>query len=208
VNPDLMPPFALPMLTFAVKPGPAALYAAAQTLARGRRAGFFAVAGIHVGGWAHVLAATLGLSAAFRHAPDLYLALKLAGAAYLVWLGARLLPTPAAPEGAPVARVRSARRAFVDSVPVEAPNPKAALFFLAFLPQFVDPAAGLPVWAQFLLLGALVNLAFTAADVATVYAASAVSRGLSASRAGVRLAQRIGGAVLVGLGARLALERA
>jgi threonine/homoserine/homoserine lactone efflux protein len=209
VNAELMLPFALATLTFAAMPGPALLYAAAQTLARGRRAGLFAALGIHVGGWVHVAAATLGLSAVFRHAPDLYLALKLAGAAYLIWIGARLLLAPPgageSPGGAGAAR--SARRAFLDSVAVEVLNPKTALFFLAFLPQFVDPAAGLPVWAQFLILGALVNLAFGAADVAAVYGAAAVARSVRGARRGLDLIQRAGGAAPVGLGARLALAR-
>jgi threonine/homoserine/homoserine lactone efflux protein len=214
MNPDLLPAFALATLTFAVMPGPALLYTAAQTVARGRRAGFWAVAGIHVGGWAHVLAAAAGLSAVFRHAPDLYLALKLAGAAYLVWLGLRLIMTPTRPDGAaPVGghagaqAAKSARRAFLDSVLVEVLNPKAALFFLAFLPQFVDPGAGWAVWAQFLVLGAGVNLAFSAADVATVFAAAAVTGAARRSPAGLLWTQRAGGAALCALGARLALAR-
>ena len=91
---DLLAAFAVATLIFAYMPGPAMLYTAAQTLARGRKAGLWAAAGIHLGCWVHVAAATLGLSAAFRHAPELYAALKLAGAAYLVWLGLRMICTP------------------------------------------------------------------------------------------------------------------
>jgi threonine/homoserine/homoserine lactone efflux protein len=91
MNPDLLPAFAVAAITFAVMPGPALLYTAAQTLARGRRAGLMAALGIHLGCWFHVAAAALGLSAVFRHAPEAYAALKLAGAAYLVWIGLRLL---------------------------------------------------------------------------------------------------------------------
>ena len=213
MNPDLMPAFALATLTFAVMPGPALLYTAAQTLARGRRAGLWAAAGIHAGGWVHVVAAAAGLSAVFRHAPELYLALKFAGAAYLLWLGATMLLARAEPDGDAAAAhagarpARSARRAFVDSALVEVLNPKVALFFLAFLPQFVDPAAGWPVWAQFLALGALVNLAFSAADVVVVHAAAAITGAARRSAVGVLWTRRAGGAVLCGLGARLALAR-
>src|SRR5882724_10989286 len=84
---DVLLAFAAATLVFAVYPGPALLYTAAQTLARGRRSGFLAVLGIHCGCYVHVIAAAFGLSAIFKHVPELYLALKLAGAAYLVFIG-------------------------------------------------------------------------------------------------------------------------
>lgn len=204
-----MPAFALATLTFAVIPGPALIYTAAQTLARGWRAGLWAAAGIHLGCWAHVAAAALGLSAAFRHAPDLYAALKLAGAAYLVWLGLRMAfgreaAEAAHPERAPA---RSARRAFLDSVVVELLNPKVALFFIAFLSQFVDPTAGLPAATQFLILGAIVNVSFSTADVTTVFAAGAAMGRARRSCRSVVWARGLGGTILVGLGARMALAR-
>src|SRR6476660_4874777 len=137
---DILLAFAAATLAFAAFPGPAMLYTAAQTLARGRKSGFLAALGVHCGCYVHVIAATLGLSAIFRHVPELYLALKLVGAAYLVWLGIGMLrnrgdggePQPAA--------WKSPGRAFVESMLVEILNPKAAIFFVAFLPQFVDPA--------------------------------------------------------------------
>ena len=102
---------------------------------------------------------------------------------------------------------KPARRAFVESIVVELLNPKVAIFFIAFLPQFVDPAASLPIWAQFLILGTIVNLAFSSADVVTVFAASTVMRRLRGDGAGRRLIRLAGGSILVGLGARLALDR-
>jgi threonine/homoserine/homoserine lactone efflux protein len=204
VNPDLLLPFALATLTFAVMPGPALLYAAAQTLARGRRGGMMAALGIHLGGWVHVIAAAAGLSALFAAAPAAFWALKFLGAAYLVWMGLGMLLRRAAPPD-PAAAARSERRAFRDSVLVEVLNPKTALFFVAFLPQFADPAAAWPVWAQLLALGTAVNLTFTAADLAVVYAAGSALR--AAQGRGVALARRIGGATLVGLGVKLATDR-
>jgi threonine/homoserine/homoserine lactone efflux protein len=204
VNPDLLPAFALATLTFAVMPGPALLYAAAQTLARGRRGGLMAALGIHLGGWVHVLAAAAGLSALFSAAPVAFWILKIVGAAYLVWMGLDMLLRRAAPPD-PAAPDRPERRAFRDSVLVEVLNPKTALFFVAFLPQFADPAAAWPVRAQLLALGAAVNLAFTAADVVVVYAAGSALR--AARGRGAALARRIGGATLVGLGVKLATDR-
>jgi threonine/homoserine/homoserine lactone efflux protein len=204
---DLMLAFLAATAVFAYMPGPAMLYTSAQTLARGRRAGLMAALGIHVGGYLHVTAAALGLSAIFRHVPEAYLALKLAGAGYLIWLGIGILRRRRDTGAAPMVAARSARRAFFESVSVEVLNPKAALFFIAFLPQFVDPAAGLPVWAQFLVLGTIVNLAFSSADLVCVLLASSVVARAGRSGLAERVTRLLGGSLLIGLGARLALAR-
>ena len=201
--------FAAATLVFACFPGPAVLYTAAQTLARGRRAGFMAVFGIHVGCYAHVAGAAFGLSAMFAHVPAAYLALKLAGAAYLIWLGIGMMRAQGSEATEAVAvPVRSTRRAFADSVIVELLNPKVAIFFIAFLPQFVDPAASLPLWAQFLILGTFVNLVFSSGDVIVVLAASAVMARMrgSGGRAG-RFVRWAAGGVMVGLGLKLATSK-
>ena len=204
---DYLLPFIAATAVFAYMPGPAMLYTAAQTLARGRAAGFMAALGIHVGGYGHVLAATLGLSAALRYVPELYMAVKLVGAAYLMWLGLRMLRQGRESAAVPRVAAKSARRAFGESVAVEVLNPKVALFFIAFLPQFVDPAAALPVWAQFLILGTIVNLAFSSADIVVVVLASQIVQRAKRSGLGERIARLVGGSVLIGLGARMALAR-
>jgi threonine/homoserine/homoserine lactone efflux protein len=204
---DHLIPFAIATFLFAIFPGPALLYTAAQTLARGRTAGFMAALGIHIGGYAHVLAAALGLSAVFVHVPQLYFALKIAGALYLIWLGIGLIRTRLDLDALPQVRAQSARRALLQSVVVEVLNPKVALFFIAFLPQFVDPAATFPLWLQFLALGVIVNVAFTAADLVTVLLTSSVLTGLRRSGVAQRVARIVGGSVLIGLGARLAIAR-
>lgn len=200
--------FAVATALYAFLPGPALLYTAAQTLARGRRAGFMAAFGIHVGCYAHVIAAALGLSAIFVHVPEAYLALKIAGAAYL-WIGIGMIRRKDAPDAADVSAVppRSPRRAFLDSVVVELLNPKVAIFFIAFLPQFVDPAAAFPLWAQFLILGTIVNFAFSSADVVTILAASAVMGRVRRSGSVGRWMRYAAGSVLVGLGLKLAVAK-
>ena len=198
--------FAAATAVFAYFPGPALLYTAAQTLARGRRAGFMAAFGIHIGCYAHVAAATLGLSAIFRHVPEAYLALKIVGALYLVWLGVDMLRAKPSSDQPVVTTQKSATRAFVESIVVELLNPKVAIFFIAFLPQFVDPAASLPIWLQFLILGVIVNFAFTSADVMTVLAASTVVERVRKGRA-MRWAKMAGGSILIALGAKLAVEK-
>ena len=176
-------------------------------MARGRRAGYVAALGIHLGGYVHVFAATLGLSAVFRHVPEAYLAVKLFGAAYLIWLGIGILLRKPEAKSLPHFSAKSARRALVESIGVEVLNPKVAVFFLAFLPQFVDPAASLPVWSQFLVLGTIVNLTFSSADLICIALASAVVARARKSGLVERIFRYAGGSLMVGLGARLALAR-
>lgn len=189
---------------FAFLPGPAMLYAAARTVAGGRRAGLRAALGIHAGGYAHVVAAACGLAVLFHAVPPLYAGMKIAGAAWLVWLGITMIaardsgPTDPAP----------ATGAFGQSVLVEVLNPKTAIFYLAFLPQFADPAATLPVWGQMVILGMVVNAMFSAADLVAVVFAAALTARLRAGSAIGRWMNRAGGAVLVALGLRLAVDRA
>lgn len=204
---DLLIPFAIATALFAYFPGPALLYTAAQTIGRGRRAGFMAALGIHLGCYLHVVAAALGLSAVLHYVPTLYVMLKLAGAAYLIWLGVAMWRQEVKGSEPTTMPVRTTRRALIESMLVEILNPKVALFFLAFLPQFVDPSASLPVAIQFLILGVIVNLSFSSADVITVLLADKVVRVAKGSRTGVRIAQWLGGGLLVALGIRLALSR-
>lgn len=205
---DTLLAFLAATLLFAAMPGPAILYAAARALAQGRAAGLRAALGIALGGLVHVAAAALGLSALFHAVPPLYAAVKLAGAAYLVWLGIGMLRARTSDAGLPIAPERSAARAFRQSILVEVLNPKTALFFLAFLPQFVDPAAGFPVPLQFVILGITVTAIFGLADVVAVIFASAVASRVAASGRAAAWANRAGGALLVGLGLRLATDRA
>ncbi|MCK3776138.1 LysE family translocator [Ensifer sesbaniae] len=205
---DILLTFFVTTAIFAYIPGPAMLYAAAQTMARGRFAGLMASLGIHLGGYVHVVAAAAGLSILFHAVPTLYLAVKLAGAGYLVWLGFTLMRAKASGDGhLPAVEAKSARRAFFESITVEVLNPKTAIFFVAFLPQFTDAAAAFPVWVQFLLLGTAVNLMFSSADLVCVFLADAVVAKMRRSSRAQRLLQRAGGTVLIGLGAHLALQR-
>jgi threonine/homoserine/homoserine lactone efflux protein len=193
---------------FAYMPGPAMLYAAAQTVSGGRSAGLMAAFGIHLGGYAHVVAAAAGLSVLFHAVPVLYTLVKLAGAAYLVWLGIRLIVQAGQPSAAmPRVEAKPRRHAFLESIAVEVLNPKTALFFLAFLPQFTDPSAWLPIWTQLLLLGTIVNLMFSSADLICVLLAGTAIERLRRSSRAQRIARRTGGAILIGLGANLALHR-
>ena len=206
VSTELFFAFLTTTALFAMIPGPAMLFAAAQTMAGGRLSGLMAALGIHLGGYLHVFAAAAGLSVVFHAVPTLYFVVKLAGAAYLVWLGLALFRGGADGESVTF-EPKSGRRAFAESVTVEVLNPKTALFFLAFLPQFIDGSAAMPVWLQFVVLGTIVNVMFSTADIVCVMMAGAIMAGFRRSRRLRRGVQRLGGALLIGIGARLAFER-
>jgi threonine/homoserine/homoserine lactone efflux protein len=176
-------------------------------MARGRGGGLLAAAGLSVGGLAHVCAAAAGLSTIFRYSPTLFLALKIGGALYLIWLGFRMLRSRSGSGGLPSVAAKSDRRAFAESIVVELLNPKTALFFIAFLPQFVDGAAALPIWLQFLVLGLLVNLSFLTSDVIAALLTDRVLTGLKQSPRVARAMRWTSGSVLVGLGAHMAISR-
>lgn len=203
---ELLIPFFAATLLFAVMPGPAILYTAAQTMARGPKGGMLAALGIHVGGYVHVVAAATGLSAVFRYVPEAYLAVKIIGALYLIWLGICFFRKPRE-EALPQVNARSPLGAFFQSIVVEVLNPKAALFFIAFLPQFVDPGAGWPLWLQLLVLGTFVNVAFSSMDFVTVALTSTMVGMVRRNAVGQRIVRAVGGSVLVALGVHLAASR-
>jgi threonine/homoserine/homoserine lactone efflux protein len=196
-------------LVLAITPGPGIFYVAARTLAGGRAEGIASSLGTGLGGMVHVLAGSLGVSAIVLASAELFTALKLLGAAYLVWIGWRTLQAArrdalAALAGGTVAPPVGARRAFREGVLVEALNPKTAAFFLAFVPQFVDPAAG-NVALQFAILG-LVSVALnTLADVVVAFAAGGIRAGATARPTLIRRLREGSGAAMVALGIGLAL---
>jgi threonine/homoserine/homoserine lactone efflux protein len=205
---ELLIAFFLATSIFAYMPGPSTLYAAAQTIARGRRAGWFAALGIHIGGYVHVLAAAFGLAILFKAVPVLYVVLKFGGAAYLIWLGYKMIMSKASLGGADVkVEAKSSSRAFWESVTVEVLNPKTAIFYLAFLPQFTDPGASAAIWLQLLVLGTIVNIMFSSADVLCVLLADKVTAYFKSSGSANRIAQRLGGGILIALGLNIALNR-
>ena len=199
--------FLIAAFVLLVTPGPAVLYVVTRSLDLGRRAGLASVAGIGLGTLGHVAATTLGLSAVLASSPLAFGVVKWAGAAYLVWIGVRRMRTPD-PEGprAPLVQ-QGLGTIFRQGVVVNLLNPKTALFFLAFLPQFVNPAH--PVAPQMLALGLAFTAMGVASDAAFALLAGTARRTLLGGR-GRRLlgAQRyLVGGVFVLLGVTAALTR-
>jgi threonine/homoserine/homoserine lactone efflux protein len=181
-------------------------YMSIQTMARGRRAGWLSAVGFHLGAYVHIFAAAFGVTV-LQSLSFLFSALKLAGGAYLIWMGVKLvLDSQSRITARQVASRQPARQAFKDSLTVELLNPKTALFFLAFLPQFASLDAAAPVWVQIVILGACANVMFSATDVICILFSERLVVWASVSRGMARIGRQIGGGVLVVIGLRLASE--
>lgn len=186
----------------AVTPGPGIFYVLARTLAGGKREGVLSASGTFAGGTVHVVAAGFGLSAILAASATAFAVVKYAGAVYLVWLGFRFIWTRNLPMEDPSV-IGRAKYAFRQGVVTEVLNPKTALFFLSFLPQFVNPALG-HVVVQFLMLGFLSVALNTTADLLVVSFAAPIGvrlRGSARFRRNQRVASGVG---MIGLGAFVA----
>jgi threonine/homoserine/homoserine lactone efflux protein len=197
--------FLLAAVVIAAIPGPGIFYVAARTVSGGRRAGIASTFGTALGGLVHVIAGGLGVSAIILASAQLFTMLKLAGALYLIWLGIRTIREAAHLPTEPTGAI-GFKRAFREGIVVEALNPKTAAFFLAFIPQFLEPAAGHPA-LQFMTLG-LISVTFnTFADVIVIVATSAARSGLVRRPHLVQRLRQGSGLFIAGLGISLALAR-
>jgi threonine/homoserine/homoserine lactone efflux protein len=197
--------FLFAALIIAAVPGPGIFYVAARTLSGGKAAGIASTFGTAFGGLVHVIAGSLGVSAIILASAQLFTALKLLGALYLVWLGIKAFRDAG---HAPLAQTTpaGAKRAFREGVLVEALNPKTAAFFLAFIPQFIEPVAGHAA-LQFMALGLISVTLNTLADVIVVAMASTARGNLVRRPRLVKRLRQGSGLFLAGLGISLALAR-
>ena len=198
-NPSTLALFVLASLALAVVPGPAVLYIVAQSIDQGRIAGLVSALGIGTGALIHVVAATAGLSSLLASSATAFTIVKYAGAAYLIVLGIRRLLTREVLEDEIVRAPRPPRKLFLDGVIVNVLNPKTALFFLAFLPKFVDPGRGTVV-LQILLLGLIFVVVALCSDLLWALAAGTLGGWLRRSRWYLGVKRWVTGTVFVGLG--------
>jgi len=192
-------------LAIAISPGPGLLYVAARTLAGGRNEGLASSFGTGLGGLVHVAAGAVGVSALVLASAEAFALLKVAGALYLVWLGVKGFRESGLPIDTKVAATGVAR-AFREGIVVEALNPKTAAFFLAFLPQFVDPTAG-PVWLQFVVLGLISVTLNTAVDVVVTFLAARARAAAVARPSLLRRLRQGAGVAIASLGLALLFAR-
>ena len=196
--------FAAAAVALLLVPGPAVLYIVAQSVHGGRSAGLVSVLGVHVGTLVHITAAAVGLSSLVVSSATAFDIVKYAGAGYLVFLGVRRLLARGNGEIAAAAEKASLRRLFVHGIVVNVLNPKTALFFFAFLPQFVDVSAG-RVGLQMAVLGLVFVALGLVSDSAYALAAGTAGSWLRTNRRALIAERYVSGTVFVGLGLATAL---
>ena len=196
--PDAFLVFTLAALALAIVPGPAVLYIVAQSVQGGRRAGVVSALGVSTGGLVHVAAAVIGLSAVLAASASAFTAVKIAGAVYLVWLGIRTLLSKDDAIAGRRAEPTLART-YRQGVVVNVLNPKTALFFLAFLPQFVDPDGS--TRGQLAILGITFVVIALATDLIWALVAGTAGAVMKRSRTFLRIQRYVSGTIFIGLGA-------
>ncbi|WP_300063942.1 LysE family translocator [uncultured Roseobacter sp.] len=201
---ELMIPFLTATAIFALTPGPGMLYMAVQTMAHGARAGWLSSFAFHLASYLHIFAAAFGVTVLLAAAPVLLLVFKIVGGCYLIWMGMRLWRRPkATTQTVQLLTAKPSRQAFRDSLFVEILNPKSALFYFAFLPQFATSEAALPIWVQIVALGIIANATFSLTDVVCIVFSRIVAAQASASARLVAWGRRTGGTILISMGARI-----
>ena len=192
-------------LLLLVVPGPAVLYVVTQSVSRGRRAGLASVGGITTGTLVHIVAATIGLSALLASSALAFDVVKYLGAAYLIVIGLRRLAGLDHSERDERPAARSHARLFGQGIVVNVLNPKTALFFLAFPPQFIDPSRG-AAWTQILALGLLFAALGFLSDGTWALVAGTLGERLRRSTRFPRIQRYVSGSIFVGLGTVAALS--
>ncbi len=200
-------------LLLAIAPGPGMLYVLARSLAGGKREGVLSAFGTFLGGMVHVFAAALGVSILLAKSALAFAAVKYVGAAYLCFLGVRMIldarkeneTTPLLP--VEIAPAKPSRNPLWQGVATEVLNPKTALFFLSFIPQFVNRASG-HVFLQFVLLGTISVCLNTSADLIVIMLAGPLGNRIRSSATFRRRQRTATGAIMIGLGTYLATSEA
>jgi threonine/homoserine/homoserine lactone efflux protein len=185
-------------------PGPNTLYIIARSIQQGRKAGMVSCVGVQIGTLFHIIAAALGLSALLLSSALAFNIVKYMGAAYLLYLGVKTLLTKEKLEPSQETQTMSLSRIFYQGMVVNLLNPKTALFFFAFLPQFIDPTRG-AVGMQILLLGMILVLLGTLSDMTYAVAAGSIGNWLRGNAKFLRAQRYFAGSVYIGLGAATAL---
>ena len=198
-SPSTLPVFVAASLVLLVIPGPAVLFIVARSGAQGRRAGLVSVLGVHTASIVHVLAAVAGVSAVVVASSLAFTAVKVVGGCYLIFLGLKSLRNARTASVASAPRIRATKQLFAEGFLVSLLNPKVALFFLAFLPQFVERGNG-PIWSQTLLLGLLYIALGLCSDSMYALLGARLGSRFSGHAARVRATRYAEGGILIGLG--------
>jgi threonine/homoserine/homoserine lactone efflux protein len=198
--------FLMAALLLAIAPGPGMLYVLARSLGGGKREGVLSALGTFLGGMVHVFAAALGISIILAKSAAAFAVVKYVGAAYLCFLGVRMILDARKDKqtlDTPVEAARSARNPLWQGIATEVLNPKTALFFLSFIPQFVDRSQG-HVFLQFIMLGSMSVMLNTTADLMVIALAGPLGERIRSSATFRRRQRMVTGAIMIGLGTYLA----
>lgn len=206
IDPTTLLAFTLLNMSFALIPGPDVICILTNAVTRGTRAGVAVCAGIACAALVHVAASSLGLTAFLAAVPTAFVAVKVAGATYLVWLGWQMLRRPSAVDMASAGHAGRWRSPFAQGAISNLLNPKIAIFFLAILPQFVDPSRGQP-GLQVALLGMTSIVSGTAVNLCTAALGGRARQWLIRQPRAFQRLQQVAGAALMGLGVKVALEK-
>ncbi len=190
-------------LLLAIAPGPGMLYVLSRSLAGGKREGILSALGTFAGGMVHVVAAAAGVSLILAQSALAFVTVKYAGAAYLCFLGLRMITGANSGNDLPGAAASVARRPFWQGIATEVLNPKTALFFLSFIPQFVDHRSP-HVFAQFVALGTISVILNTSADLLVIALAGPLGEKIRSSLKFRRRQRKVTGVIMIGLGTYLA----
>jgi threonine/homoserine/homoserine lactone efflux protein len=198
--------FSLAALLLSISPGPSNLYIMTQSMGQGHQAGIAAAGGMAFGSFIYVLASAFGIAAVFIYSPLAYTVLKLVGAIYLIYLGVRCFLSA----GTSYTNKQSVKKTqivtiFRQSIIVELTNPKTALFFLAFLPQFVDPQAGM-ITTQLVILGTVYSLIAFGSDIMVALLSGKLGKWLAKHEKFTQWQERFSGGVLITLGGFIAYQ--
>lgn len=197
--------FLLAAFMLNIAPGPDMLYVIGRSVGQGRKAGIVSSLGVFVGCWVHILAAAFGIAALLRSSPAAFNVVRYAGAAYLIYLGIKMVAKKSDLSSQQL-EPEKLSSIFRQGVITNVLNPKVALFFLAFLPQFVDAGRG-SVVLEVLLLGLIFNVGGTLVNLGVAYAGGTLGELLRRKQRLARLQQWFTGFVFIGLGVRLAWQR-
>ncbi len=192
-------------LVLNLTPGPSILYVMSQSISQGRTAGLVSALGLGTGSFLHAVAATLGLSAIMAYSPFVYAVVKYLGAAYLVYLGVGLLLQRESLHVGHQPKQNALSQIYCRGVVTELLNPKVALFFLSFLPQFVDPNQG-SIASQTMLLSVVFHLTGVPINMLVAVAGGALAAWFARHPLFEQIRNRLAGTILIGLGLRLAFS--
>lgn len=198
--------FTTAAIAITLVPGPSMLYVASRSIVHGRTAGIWSALGLATGLFIHTVSASLGLSAILVYFPPVFFIIKYLGAAYLIYLGIQMLRTN---KRSPLSREKIPElnhvRVYGQGVITEILNPKTALFFLSFLPQFIDPVQGSST-TQMMILGGILVFTALVADLFIAISGGALSRSMLAQPLVQKIQNWLAGTVLIALGLRLAIS--